>query len=747
MRIRFGWSLIFGILVFLAGMKMVSQEKMGGEEKRAIRVPRVDRAPQIEDFISGAPVGLKITNFTQRKPSDGAPASQSTTAFLSYDDRNLYVGFICQADPRTLRAHLAKREDISGDDAVSVSLDTFHDRQRAYEFFANPLGIQLDGITVEGVDDDDFSFDTVWQSNGRITSNGYVVLISIPFKSLRFHGRSHGAEGWGIALGRVIPGNGEIATWPQLTEKVEAYVPQFASMESPEQAHAGRNIQLVPYAFAGGEKFLDTSTAPATMNTQPVYRGGLDAKVVIHDAITLDATVNPDFSQIESDEPQVTTNQRYEVFFPEKRPFFLENSDFFDTPESLLFTRRIVDPQFGLRLTGKVGNWKLGFLGVDDRAPGLLELLSSPEYGDRAEIFAGRLQRVFNGSSNIGVMFTRRQFGGASTTLWSVDSRLKLGANWIATGQFMQSGVSANGAQMDLGKAIFGELRHAGRRFNSITTYQDRDPLFAGNDVGFFRRTDVRELRENLSYQWRPEDGLIQSAGPSFYAEAVYDHKGVLQDWIADLPLRFTFKGPASLSFGRTDSFERYQNIGFRKNSSYVTFSSDKWRFVGLRASYSQGMEINFFPAAGQIPMLGNATDASAGLIIKPGSRLQLEERYILSRLGDPGRHGVIFENHIVRSKLNYQLSRPLSFRVIVDYNSLAGNPLLADLEHSKRLNYDALLTYLVHPGTAFYIGYSDRYENLALDPANVAGFSRTAGVNHLTGRQLFVKLSYAFRL
>ena len=187
MRIRFGWSTLFCALVLLATLKLAAQEK------QSIRVPPIaDHAPRLEDFVSGNPgaAGLKITDFLQREPHDGAPVSQETTAYISYDDRNLYVAFVCKADPRTLRAHMVKSEDIAGDDSVSVSLDTFHDGQRAYEFFANPLGIQLDGITAEGVDDDDFSFDTVWQSKGRITKDGYVVLFSIPFKSLRFHSRS-----------------------------------------------------------------------------------------------------------------------------------------------------------------------------------------------------------------------------------------------------------------------------------------------------------------------------------------------------------------------------------------------------------------------------------------------------------------------------------------------------------------------------------------------------------------------------
>src|SRR5215467_8918572 len=188
MRIRFGWLTLVGILLLLATLRMAAEEA-----KQNIHPLRVEHAPKLEDFLGDHPIapGLKITDFRQREPHDGAPASQETTAYISYDDRNLYVAFICKADPHTLRAHMTRREDIVGDDSVSVSLDTFHDGQRAYEFFANPLGIQLDGITAEGVEEDDFSFDSVWQSKGRITSDGYVVLFSIPFKSLRFHSRSH----------------------------------------------------------------------------------------------------------------------------------------------------------------------------------------------------------------------------------------------------------------------------------------------------------------------------------------------------------------------------------------------------------------------------------------------------------------------------------------------------------------------------------------------------------------------------
>src|SRR5215510_12447360 len=244
MPVRWGCLKHLWIILFLAGLKLAA-----AQEKTGIRIPHVSRPPKLEDFITGQKreAELEISDFRQREPQDGTPVSKPTTAFLSYDDHNLYVIFICKADPHTLRAHMTKRDQISGDDAVSVSLDTFHNRQRAYEFFANPLGVQEDAITAEGMDNDDFSFDTVWRSEGRITRDGYIVLFAVPFKSIRFHPGEVGT--WGIALGRSIPQNGELSTWPHLTERIEAYVPQFGTLASPEHVKSNHNVQFVPYVF------------------------------------------------------------------------------------------------------------------------------------------------------------------------------------------------------------------------------------------------------------------------------------------------------------------------------------------------------------------------------------------------------------------------------------------------------------------------------------------------------------------
>ncbi|HLM59584.1 MAG TPA: DUF5916 domain-containing protein, partial [Pyrinomonadaceae bacterium] len=396
----------------------------------SLRIRRVSRRPILEDFISRTATGsgTAVTDFRQMSPNDGNLVSQPTKAYLSYDDSNLYVVFVCREAPGKVRAHMAKREDIYSDDMVSVTLDTFRDQRRAYVFSANPLGVQLDSITTEGQGSDD-NFDTLWYSEGKLTDDGFAVLMTIPFKSLRFSGSS--VQSWGIALGRIIAHNNESAYFPHITQRKQGFVQQAATLEGLEQISAGRNIQIIPYYVASNERFIDfLPDSSPYFRRQKNVRAGLDAKVVIKNAVTLDLTVNPDFSQVESDEPQVTVNRRFETFFPEKRPFFIENAGFFQTPENLFFSRRIIDPQFGARLTGKIGKWAIGGLLIDDKAAGRFFLPADPEYKRRALIGVARLQREFAEQSSIGMMYTDYRFAGSYERVFSVDARLRLNRNW-----------------------------------------------------------------------------------------------------------------------------------------------------------------------------------------------------------------------------------------------------------------------------------------------------------------------------
>jgi hypothetical protein len=324
-----------------------------------------------------------------------------------------------------VRAQLARRENIYDDDLVQVMLDTFHDERRAYSFVVNPLGVQLDRFYAEGQGFDD-SFDTLWHSDGRLTDRGFVVWIAIPFRSMRFP--TTGGR-WGIVLQRIIPRLNEVQFWPYVSSRISGRLNQEASVDGLREISPGRNIQLIPYGIYNAYRALDQRDPSRPSFTGESLDGsvGPDAKFVVKDRLVLDFTVNPDFSQVESDQPQNTVNQRFEVFFPEKRPFFLENSSFFNTPINLLFTRRIGDPQFGTRATGKLGSCAVGLLFADDQGPGRSVADTDPLRGERAYFGVARVSRDILKNSSVGVIYTERRFVNEYNRVGGADFRFKFG--------------------------------------------------------------------------------------------------------------------------------------------------------------------------------------------------------------------------------------------------------------------------------------------------------------------------------
>ena len=714
------------------------------------RIPRVARAPKLADFVNGAAreAELAIGDFRQMDPTNGAPVSQPTTAYLSFDERNLYVGWICKDDPSQVRARIAKRKDIESDDRVTINIDTFHDHKHAYWFDVNPYAIQFDGITTDG-QGDDRSWESLWYTEAQFTADGYVVLESIPFRSLRFP--SAPKQVWGIVLGRFINRNNEFSMWPFVSRsRFPQFVGQFADVELAEDISPGRNLQFIPYGLFSNSHYLDPT---AGFKTGTEARGGLDARMVVKDAFTLDLALNPDFSQVESDEPQVTVNQRYEVFFPEKRPFFMEKASVFNTPEQLFFTRRIVDPQFGARLTGTVGRWSLGVLAADDRAPGKLLAGDDSMSGDRAVDGVFRIEREFGRQSHIGALATSYNFGSSFNQVASLDTRIELGRNWTWLAQASTSETRLRGGARFAGPGYYSSVRKGGLHFQFASTYTDRSPGFR-SELGYIPRVDIREWKNNASYRWRPKKSFLVSFGPDLNQLVNWNRQGQVQDWSVQPTFNLELRRLTTLQVSRTESFELFQNLGFRKNTSDLTFSTEWYRWLALTADYNWGKGVNYYPDSGLAPFLGRSRNASLGLTFRPRPRLRLDESYIYSRLGavrewlpDPAfATGAIFNNHILRSKVNYQFSRELSLRAIFDYNGVLPNATLVSLDKSKRFGADVLLTYLLHPGTALYIGYSNVRENLAFDPLLSPALRRTAFPDTTTGRQVFIKLSYLLR-
>jgi hypothetical protein len=737
-----------------------------------IIIPRIESAPTLADFADmqpGTPLArhmVKVTDFVVREPADGTKASQDTDAYLAYDQHSLYAVFVCwDKEPNKIRARMTRREDIFSDDSAEIMIDTFHDARRGYAFAANPFGIQWDALWTEGSigkgDGGDFSgfdqsFDTVWHSEGKLTGRGYLLLIAIPFKSLRFPNAEQ--QEWGIILNRSIPRTNENIFWPRISNRIQGRFNQAATATGLEQISPGRNIQLIPYGLFRSFRDIDERDPDHPFFEHRRFKPtvGIDGKFILHDSFVLDATVNPDFSQVESDEPQITVNQRFEVFFPEKRPFFLENSNYFTTPINLVFTRRIAHPEYGLRLTGKAGPWAVGMLASDDRAPGEVLPFTDPHSNERATFAIARVSRDVLEQSTVGAIFTDREFGGGYNRVGGVDANIKINQNWRFQGQAVTSSTVNSDGSHFAGPGYKLDLERAGRKLNLQSLFIDYSPGFV-TETGFVNRTDIREQRVNASYFFRPEGKVLISWGPTLEQFGIWDHSGTGLDYFALPGLRVDMTRGTWINFhpiGYDGVFLRPQD--FAGLTHVTSYPQPFWGIEGGTSWFKQfdfnwffvsGAGVNYNPSAGRIPSIGHEDTGNATLTIHASGRLRIDNTYLIEHIRERDARSTAVTNHIVRSKWNWQFTRELSARVIVQYNSVLSNPFLSSLSPTKNFNADFLITYLVRPGTAIYIGYNSNLQNLdrALIPTPT-GLLTTRDDFINDGRQLFVKVSYLFR-
>jgi hypothetical protein len=806
----------------------------------ALTIPRLTRAPALEDFLGMKPQGetalqmAKVTGFVQRDPHDGEKVSEETAAYLGYDQKNVYVVFVCFDDPKKVRARMSRREDTADDDEVAVMFDTFHDRRRAYEFQTTPLGVQWDAIYTEASREEiggnwDTSWDTVWDSRGKVTSRGFVVWMAIPFKSLRFPATKQ--QEWGIILYRGIIRKSEDSFWPQISSRVEGRLGQAATLYGLEGISPGRSIELIPYGIMRGFRGLDTRDPnnPYFQSAEAQGQAGMDAKFVIHDHFVLDVTANPDFSQVESEDPQITVNQRFEVYFPEKRPFFLENEDYFRTPLDLFFTRNIQDLSAGIRLTGKEGPYSVGLMATDDRGPGLAvpsyclssetpSICSDNLYGVRSYFTIARVSRDIFKQSTVGAVYTNWECPatGEFNRVGGVDTRLKLNANWTLEGQAVVSSSNLQGLNTYLtggnpetnceynlfsfsagndsnghagsyyaGPADKVDLKREGLHFSYEGIYDDISPGFV-TVPGFVNRVDIRGLYQTIDYRFRPKKGWIVDWGPTLQQRYVFDHEGNRLDTYYDPYLAIEGRGQTIIYLLPYEELrERLRpqdflfldlpgvthNQDYHEHRSGASLQTSYFKKVTMAASYYWGDGANFVPAADALPqfLLSRLDTGSATLTVRPVKPLKIENTYLFERLRATEDQylfavsqapGVaigkgIFNNHIVRSKWNWQFTPQLSLRAILQYDSVLANTPgntfypYTYLPTEKQFNADFLLTYLVHPGTAIYVGYNSDLQNLdhelMPDPAGLAGLYTAKGFMN-DSRQLFVKVSYQFR-
>ncbi len=697
-----------------------------------LAVPRIDASPTVGDVVAERwPATGRVDGFRQRAPGDGSPESRRTVAFVAHDDRYLYVGFRCETPPGALRARMAPREDIDDDDRVTLYLDTFRNQQRAWVFSSNAFGVQQDALLAEGQDADD-SFDTVWQTESARTAFGFVVLMKVPFSSLRF--AAGDAQTWGFALGRVSPGLSEEVFWPYVTNRIEGFTNQMADA-SLTGVVTGRNLLFVPYGALSESRSLDESL-PAFERASD-RRVGMDAKAVVH-AFTLDASINPDFSQVTPDEPQVTINQRFEVFFPERRPFFIENADYFAVPDQLFFSRRVRDPGVGLRLTGRAAGWTIGGLGASDRGS------DSDTDGGPTGIGMLRVQRDIGTQSRLSLLGTSRRGPSGNNLVVGSDARIKFSPTWVLTGLAASSDTRTPDGDRSSGTDVYGELVRSGRGFNYSLSYLDRSPGFDAQ-LGFVQRVNLREIDQEVRYAWYPTNGWLRTIEPVLTSSRNWNHQGRPLDWYMEPTLNIGLFDALEVELYRTEKEETFEGLVFRQHATAIEFQDAHLAWLGINGGVSRGRAVNFEPAAGALPFLAAGTDANIGLTWRPLHRLRIEETYYFTRLALAAGERV-FDNHVMRTKALVQLSRALSARAIIDYASVASDPRYSSQPSGKRLTGDVLVTYQLDPFTAIYVGYTDQVENVALDGGPAARVRRTRSPRTSTDRQLFVKTSFALR-
>jgi hypothetical protein len=755
----------------------------GRESDRAVRIPRIDDATLTVDGSLDEPVwqaAALLTGFSQYQPVDGRPAEDSTDVFVWYASDAIYFGIRAHERHGDIRATLADRDKIDTDDYVQILLDTFNDRRRAYVFGVNPLGVQADGIRTEGgfgsaggrggdfngrFENVDMNPDFTFESRGRITPAGYEVEVRIPFRSLSFPGTD--PQAWSINVIRKVQHSAYQDTWTPAVRASASFLTQSGTLEGLTGLSRGLVLSLNPFTTGRLDGAPDSLGDWAYDATPEV---GLNVSWGITSNLTLDATANPDFSQVEADVAEVTVNERFAIFYPEKRPFFLEGIELFNTPNSLIYTRRIVEPVGGLKLTGKVAGTSVALLSaVDDKRV-------SATGEDYPVVNALRLRRDLGDQSTVGLAYTDRIENGAFNRVIGGDVRIVFARLYYFEVQGANSWTAGDGPTVTapLWQAT---VDRTGRSFGFHYQIQGIAPEFR-TDVGFVPRTGVVApgITNRFSFYGGP-GALIEQWTNFVRLEGLWDYDaffdgGSILESHAGVTSFFTIRNGwgaritpqwSTVRFEPDDYADYYVDAGADTVPFTLPDRLTKLRQVNVSGNTPQGaLTASASVTVGKMaaffePAAADGLSGTASVTWRPTDQLRIEGRYVYSRLNRERDGTRLSTAHIPRLKLEYQLSRPIFVRFVGQYaaqetdarrDPATERPILtptddgalryAEAGSFNDLRVDFLFSYHPTPGTVFYLGYGS-----SLTEADAFTFRDMDRVND----GVFVKLSYLFRL
>jgi len=600
------------------------------EKSQPVRMPRFDKPPVIDGKLDDEvwQQAKLLKDFYQVQPGDNIAPSKPTEVMLGYDSKFLYVAFHCYDEPDKVRANIPKRDNIFDDDYVGILFDTFNDHRKAYEFDFNPLGVQADGIWTDG-QNEDFNPDIVMESKGMVTSDGWTVEVAIPFKSLRYvagKDRLWGAHFWR----RIKRFNNELDMWMPLNRDISSWLAQEGHLSGLEGISTERTLELIPsLTLSETAKRKGTLSAaqlatgmldPGRLVNEPIkFDPGLTGKYTITPNVTLDFAINPDFAQVESDQLVVTANQRFPIFFAEKRPFFLEGIDIFQTQIAAVHTRTIIDPDFAVKLTGKVDRNTFGLLLASDNGPGNFSpeerLTANPRLvGKNASIGILRLKRdIGKKDSFIGLLATYNRFvdrynelGGFDTRL-RVDKQTTFSAQVLATHSrrpFFYPNEGGTFDRKENGFIYAVDYNKNGRHFGYDLSGVGRTRYYRA-DVGFNRRANTNNYNGFFRYNSEPKPKARLISWRVYNDVSTnFDWQGRSQVFNDESQIQFSFRRQTFLGVGFDKGYERVFEQEFgptRKPGSNCALANTCtfWGADNERSAYNKGL----YMFAGSTPM------------------------------------------------------------------------------------------------------------------------------------------------
>jgi len=719
----------------------------------------------------------RADNFVERYPGDMTQPEVETEAYITYDKDNLYVAFICHDDPNAIRATMCQRDQFGGDDAVCLLLDTFGDATRAYQFFVNPYGIQKDRLW-SSVAGEDPGFDLIWHSAAEITTTGYQVEMAIPFSSLRFPNKD--VQTWKMDFWRNRPRESfKQYSWAAYDRNEQCWVCQWGTVNGIADVQPGKGIEILPTFVANQSGSLYDRRDPDSDidNDDILGEPSLGLKYSFTSDIVLDAALNPDFSQIESDAAQIDVNSPIALYYGERRPYFQEGSDIFRTLFNSFYTRSVNDPSYTTKLTARMERTTIGFLSAyDETSPYVIPLEEGTITinGEQSTVNVLRGLQTFGDDTRLGFILSDRRFrNNSSGTVFGLDGDIRLTRNYSIDGQVVYThtqepdddsrfsffedtyvprgwedsvNYALGNSTFDDGKhtlAFDGEsytgigfisrLRRSSRSLNFILDY-NQVPSSYRTEVGFDPYMNYRNFSISSYYNIYPKSNLFEAITPQIYTLNRWNYEGIRKLRLVNLGVDGQLKyAQTNVHVSYSNKEEMYGgvgidnlwNVGLNLNS---TFSNQ----LGYSIGTDYGRDIAYAPSGA---IRGKQTGLFASLFLKPIDQFTIQPRVSYVRNLDSDSGDKLFRQFIARSRFSLQVNREFSVRLVVQYNDYS------NISGYKKQTWevDPLLTYRLGSFSVFYLGStSDARYITRLD-----GSGRWA----LTDRQYFMKIQYLFQV